>query len=494
MEELSSLTDVQDYNKPDMALYSLLISMALDKNYIDVASDSLIRPAVKYFERRRDNYHAFLSYYYLGRVYENAGQYDNALSAFLVAENRIDKSMSQEYIARLHFAKERIYYWQFALDRALPEAQKVKAISKDFVNPLFYIRSCLDIINILQIQELYPQSANELDSLKQWMLFNKTIIPIDYYRLMLAHKVYQNNAEIDSIRVAYDDYNTSCNNCGAKRDTLLLADALAKMGEFKSALRLFRRVHLNNSSRIVDSVYYCLTAANIYKGLKDFDNYTFYFSKKNDLSQEVHFRIFNNDVRFIEERYNNQLAEIRAKRHKSVAIVILALLTMALIIAISVGRARKKAYMRDLKEAQGEYSFIRSAFNSDGSAAGIKALLGERLKALIPYFQGMPTRQLDRQMIRRIKTDNHEFLTNIGLLFAVSYPSFVSALASHGLNAEEIGLCSMYASGFISKELSGILDGGSIYQINCSIRTKLAGEIEGRTLPVWIRELFQSIT
>ena len=73
----------------------------------------------------------------------------------------------------------------------------------------------------------------------------------------------------------------------------------------------------------------------------------------------------------------------------------------------------------------------------------------------------------------------------------MSFPNFVSSLAKQNLNAEEIGLCSLYASGFISKELSGILDGGSIYQINCNIRTKLGGRLDGHTLPVWIRELFQ---
>lgn len=34
------------------ARYSLLMSMALDKNYIDIKSDSVISPAVKYYSKR----------------------------------------------------------------------------------------------------------------------------------------------------------------------------------------------------------------------------------------------------------------------------------------------------------------------------------------------------------------------------------------------------------------------------------------------------------
>ena len=84
-------------------------------------------------------------------------------------------------------------------------------------------------------------------------------------------------------------------------------------------------------------------------------------------------------------------------------------------------------------------------------------------------------------------------LRNIGIVFSLSYPSFVSVLVQHGLNSEEIGLCALYASGFISKELSSVLESGSIYHINRSIREKLSDNLKGRTLPAWIRESLNSV-
>ena len=41
--ELSGMDIKADTDKEDYALYSLLMSMALDKNYIDVSSDSLMK-------------------------------------------------------------------------------------------------------------------------------------------------------------------------------------------------------------------------------------------------------------------------------------------------------------------------------------------------------------------------------------------------------------------------------------------------------------------
>ena len=59
------------------AKYALLYSMALDKNYIDLQSDSIIAPAIKYYERHGSHEERFLCYYYRARIYETAGDKEN---------------------------------------------------------------------------------------------------------------------------------------------------------------------------------------------------------------------------------------------------------------------------------------------------------------------------------------------------------------------------------------------------------------------------------
>ena len=109
LKELPSYSDSIS-SKADKGLYSLLYSMALDKNYIDLKNDSIVRPAVTFFSKHKDNYRTFLSYYYLGRVYENAEEYDQALLSYLKAEALNSTCISIEYITRLYFAKERIFW------------------------------------------------------------------------------------------------------------------------------------------------------------------------------------------------------------------------------------------------------------------------------------------------------------------------------------------------------------------------------------------------
>ena len=55
------------------ARYGLLYSMALDKNYIDIATDSLIRFSTQYYDHKGSPEQRMRAYYYLGRTQENAG-------------------------------------------------------------------------------------------------------------------------------------------------------------------------------------------------------------------------------------------------------------------------------------------------------------------------------------------------------------------------------------------------------------------------------------
>ena len=141
--------------------------------------------------------------------------------------------------------------------------------------------------------------------------------------------------------------------------------------------------------------------------------------------------------------------------------------------------------------ARAEYDYIKQLTEvGKGSNAKITEILTERLRALAPYFQGLPKKPLGRDDLSRVEKDNQEMLKNIGLIYALSFPDFVSELVDYNLNAEEIGLCALYASGFVAKEVSDLIETSSIYHINSNIRKKLADVLDNHTLPMWIRNRF----
>ena len=79
----------QLHNRHDIALYSLLYSQALDKNYIDLTSDSTIAPAVDYYTKRENHNRKAQSLYYLGRIHYNAKEIELAAEAFLEAKEAV---------------------------------------------------------------------------------------------------------------------------------------------------------------------------------------------------------------------------------------------------------------------------------------------------------------------------------------------------------------------------------------------------------------------
>ena len=73
------------------ALYALLTVQAQDKNGLDVADDSLISVATRYYDRKGLPLRRLQAFYYHGRVYANAGLKHEAMTAYTRAKEFADK-------------------------------------------------------------------------------------------------------------------------------------------------------------------------------------------------------------------------------------------------------------------------------------------------------------------------------------------------------------------------------------------------------------------
>ncbi len=90
------------------AQYALLYSRALDKNFIDVKDDSLARVAVDYYSQKGSAEQQATAYYYLGRVYENAGDIEECIINLTLAsecvpeENYYLRGLIYSHLGELH--------------------------------------------------------------------------------------------------------------------------------------------------------------------------------------------------------------------------------------------------------------------------------------------------------------------------------------------------------------------------------------------------------
>ena len=101
------------------ARHALLYSQALDKNWIDLSTDSIIKPAVRYYARHGSPDDRLKAQYYLGRIYQNAGDNESAMRCFVNAEKYASKCDDAGMAGRLYTAMTAIYYSIYQFEMAL---------------------------------------------------------------------------------------------------------------------------------------------------------------------------------------------------------------------------------------------------------------------------------------------------------------------------------------------------------------------------------------
>ena len=69
----------------ERAKHSLLLSMAMDKNYIDRTDFEVLQPAIDYYETHGTATDKLRTLYYKGRIYQNRGEKDLAMQVFIKA-------------------------------------------------------------------------------------------------------------------------------------------------------------------------------------------------------------------------------------------------------------------------------------------------------------------------------------------------------------------------------------------------------------------------
>ena len=109
------------------ARFALLMSAALDKNFIDVSSDSLITRAINYYSEHGDTRLKMLAYYYYGITLKNGKHFPAAIIAFEKAEKEAT-TIRDNYQLGLIFRNKASVFSEINNNQEAIESRK-KAIS-----------------------------------------------------------------------------------------------------------------------------------------------------------------------------------------------------------------------------------------------------------------------------------------------------------------------------------------------------------------------------
>lgn len=262
----SALTTLKSINPESVssrhsrALYALLMTRALDKNYFTLDSDTLITRAVDYFEGSADRLHQMQSRYYLGIIKINTEAYAEALLSLSKAHEIARELDDNFWIAMTARSIAEIYHSNFNTADELKYAEISldyfkKTGKTDFIDYAIY-----DLASAYHNNESYTTaieiSKQLLDSAikhNDILLKQKTSFLLGLSHLAIND--YGKSYNYFKVQFASPDVTTS--------DSVYFASAALRTGHIEEAKEIIKQ--LANSSLIS-------------KNHKDWINYQLYMS------------------------------------------------------------------------------------------------------------------------------------------------------------------------------------------------------------------------
>lgn len=164
----------------DKAKYSLLHSMALDKNYIDTTDIRILLPALAYYTA--NDYKGMITHYYAGRIYENNKDYSNALLHYNAALERVEAD-DYKYLGLIYYSIGNVYHLCFSFEEELSYLNKAYDAFKQLCDENYLDQATLGLANAYHnnrdfrsADSLYSEICVRGDTLRPIVLLAKLAI------------------------------------------------------------------------------------------------------------------------------------------------------------------------------------------------------------------------------------------------------------------------------------------------------------------------------
>lgn len=477
------------------ARYALLLSMALDENCIDVSSDSIIAPSVKYYENHGHADKRLKAYYYWGRIAMNAGEYEDAISRFTIAERYAEKASDKIAVGRLYKAQTSVYKFCYDTDAMIEAAGKAADLYMSVGDTVKYLASLFDVTSAYLNEVDTVDARRTLDHIREyWTIMdgrqrsqyfaNRLILEgqTSPYRLAGLLEAYE--GEIDSRLVQWLAVSKAYYVCG---NYVKAQDALEKFDCYGGE-------H--------NDVYFW-TSGLVHEASGDFVLAMHCYKKYIEQTDDKLGYLLEADIRFVKERYETRMAIYR--RNWTLAVLMLCVLVMFLSITLIMTRmnyikrerrftveklkAEKDEYEGMYNAALVEISGLNETLDSSALDKTVRSLVGERLGILNKFITAYmtPNFSADAAMkLTGLMQDTEHFIESTRISFLVEHPEFIGYLKKRGLSDREIGYCCFYAMGLKGKDISAYMGNGH-YKLSSVIRRKLGLSEHDTNLDIYLR-------
>lgn len=549
----SALTILEGMEKSELgskeaqARYALLMSMALDKNYIDTTTFDVLQPAIDYYIEKGNPTEKLRTYYYQGRIFQNKKDRDNALNSFIKGIDVSKGSADSLYIARTLVAQAAQYSEFYDFDSYtnchLRAAKIYNCLSRkwnEFDCLLNALNGSTALNNRAKADSILSlcNEFKELDSLQERTL--------NEYKLSHALK-FGNIQDIEDLIENQENYSNLDTN-----GLLNLALAYNKVGKDLKAVHLLEYI---NNGHDYDTLKYLAVSVPALENMGDYKKALSVYKTFSLKMDSINTFKFDQKSKSIEEKHQIELLAEHDAREKTkiiwsciTGIILLVLIIVILFLLFRSNKTQKDLAIEKTKNTELENQQLKSDKDKAIRETRIKELENENLKAerdkkaleaenlahrveilenesanlkeLMDSQDELPSEVQDAIRVRiemlnalmagyithndqyeepydswiKELTDNtQDFMNSNRLAFQASHPRFIQYFEDHGLTISEINYVCLYAIGLRGKEVGNYIKKRSHVNISSGIRKKLGIDKHETNIGIYVRKLLKEL-
>lgn len=538
---LSSINKEKLGDDEEKARYALLMSMALDKNYIDTTSFDVIQPAIDYYLKKGSADEKLRTYYYQGRIYQNRGNDDSAMQSFMRGSEYSGQASDTLTMANLLVAQGAILTTTYKFEDFIEvnlEAAKLYNELERFDYEILSLANALDGC-------IVTCNKNRADSIMS-IAHNKVSINPEYsseispYLLSYAIR-FGEKEDITDLLNYYD----SVDNID-DMTKIDVAQAYCKIGDIVKANRFLNSI--DSSSDAKESLKYFAVRSDISEQSGDYAEALTAYRNFSTTIDSIHQSIFSHDLLFAKERHEMEKSNLLKLQERDKFIWLC--LCVAFVLLIIAGyiyyhyrlskaknlleeqenkrlQLEQESLKREtenlvLRNHQAELECERQSLVADNlrlkieqlenESATLKEILEKQknlakpienaIKIRIEMLNGLLATQITENdsyaktyeaWRDRLIQDKDEFMNTTRLAFKASHPRFIEYLEEHGLTEPEINYLCLFAIGLRGKEAGEYIQLKRHYHISSDIRKKLGIDEHQTNIGIYIRKLMKKL-
>lgn len=519
LQIIASLKPEDISRRSTRAKYALLYSQALDKNEIDLTSDSLIRPAVDYYRNHGRNIDKAKAWYYLARIYDNQGDLDNAIKSYIEAERFMVGTRARRLLAMLYANIGNLYTMQYSFEEALFMYDKALEVYRPLqtVNEAYVLQAKASTQSIL---EQYDEALETLAQAEKVALEHSDTTCLLNIAQSTAATIMEMDDNLSSAKEAKSvifSVSREYNRGNIPDDMLpLLSDCYYELNQIDSA-KYYALKALDHAEDDQDyrslGIYAML--AKIYETETDYNAANEYLHRRILLTDSLDERDKLNLVQDLEQKYHTKQVQQSYKRlrNQHIAISIFASLVIIILGGVAWIIHRRRKEQRDeylgfadliksdhlslqKKYAELELQFENLHGRKDEKSRRLFAALDNRLQSLQKILELASTYEGNADVFyekvrKHLKIEGNKSGKALDDLFDITnlyYHDIIFYLQAHypKLNQDDLALCCMICLGFSPQQTRLIFNhtnSYSIYTKRSKLRSKLgltdADNLEG---------------